>query len=167
MNERIRESSLTLLEARANRPVPYVDTTVYSGWNGMMASAHLEAYKGLGLEGCRESALKAIDRLIEEAYKPGRGFYHSLSDGEAKVDGLLDDQVHMARALIDAHEATGETRYLDLAQELMDFTIEHFWDDVEGGFFDLADWKLGSVGWRAQRNPSRTPPHPARTPSPH
>ena len=160
VNERIRESSLTLLEARANRPAPYVDTTVYSGWNGMMASAHLEAYKGLGLEECRKSALKAIDRLIEEAYKPGRGFYHSLANGEAKVDGLLDDQVHMARALIDAHEATGEARYLDLAQELMDFTIEHFWDDVEGGFFDLADWKLGSVGLEGAEKPIQDSPTP-------
>ena len=167
VNERIRESSRTLLEARANRPAPYVDTMVYSGWNGMMASAHLEAYKGLGLEKCKDIALKAIDRLIEEAYKPGRGFYHSLANGEAKVDGLLDDQVHMARALIDAHEATGEARYLDLAQDLMDFTIEHFWDDIEGGFFDLAglEARLGGVGRCREADPG-TPPHPARTPSP-
>ena len=160
VNERIEMARQSLLQARVLRPTPYVDTTVFSGWNGMMASAHLEAYKGLGLEGCRESALKAIDRLIEEAYKPGRGFYHSLANGEAKVDGLLDDQVHMARALIDAHEATGETRYLDLAQELMDFTIEHFWDDVEGGFFDLADWKLGSVGLEGAEKPIQDSPTP-------
>ena len=160
VNERIRESSRTLLEARANRPAPYVDTTVYSGWNGMMASAHLEAYKGLGLKECKDTALKAIERLIEEAYKPGRGFYHCLANGEAKVDGLLDDQVHMARALIDAHEATGEARYLDLAQELMDFTIVHFWDDIEGGFFDLADWKLGSVGLEGAEKPIQDSPTP-------
>ena len=144
--ERIAAAKETMLQARALRPEPYVDATVYSGWNGMMASAYLEAYRGLGLESCRDSALKAIDRLIAEAYKPGRGFFHSLVDGEAEVDGLLDDQVHMARALLDAHEATADTRYLALAQELMDFTMEHFWDDIESGFFDLADFKRGSVG---------------------
>ena len=52
VNERIEMARQSLLQARVLRPTPYVDTTVYSGWNGMMASAHLEAYKGLGLEGC-------------------------------------------------------------------------------------------------------------------
>ena len=126
----------------------------------MMASAHLEAYKGIGLEACRDSAIRAIDRLIEQAYKPGRGFYHSLTDCEAKVDGLLDDQIHMARALVDAHEATAELRYLDLAQEVMDFTIEHFWDDIDGGFFDLADFKRGSVGLEEAEKPIQDSPTP-------
>ena len=158
--ERIAAAKETMLQARALRAVPYVDTTVYSGWNGMMASAHLEAYKGLGLESCRDSALKAIDRLIDEAYKPGRGFYHSLVDDEARVDGLLDDQIHMARALLDAHEATAESKYLALAQELMDFTIEHFWDDIESGFFDLADFKRGSVGLEEADKPIQDSPTP-------
>lgn len=158
--ERIAAAKQTLFEARALRPVPYVDKTVYSGWNGMMASAHLEAFKGLGTESCKVSALKALDRLIDEAYKPGRGFYHSLVDGEAKVDGLLDDQIHMARALIDAHEATSEPHYLALSQELMDFTIQHFWDDIEGGFFDLADFKRGSVGLEEAEKPIQDSPTP-------
>ena len=160
VNERIAAAKQTLLEARSLRPAPYVDTTVYSGWNGMMASAHLEAYKGLGLQECRDLALKALDRLIDEAYRPGRGFYHSLVDGEAKVEGLLDDQVHVARALIDAHEATAEPKYLDLARELMDFTIERFWDDVDGGFFDLADFRRGSVGLEEAEKPIQDSPTP-------
>ena len=42
----------------------------------------------------------------------------------------------------------------------MDFTIEHFWDDIEGGFFDLADWKLGSVGLEGAEKPIQDSPTP-------
>ena len=42
----------------------------------------------------------------------------------------------------------------------MDFTIEHFWDDIEGGFFDLADFKRGSVGLEEADKPIQDSPTP-------
>ncbi|MEE9199209.1 MAG: thioredoxin domain-containing protein, partial [Dehalococcoidia bacterium] len=66
-----------LLEARAKRPTPFVDRTLYANWNGMMSSAFIEAYEVLGVEACKDQALKTIERLLEEAYVPGSGFYHS------------------------------------------------------------------------------------------
>src|SRR2546425_9224947 len=35
-----------MLAARSKRPTPFVDTTIYSSWNGMMISALLESSKG-------------------------------------------------------------------------------------------------------------------------
>ena len=161
VTERIAAAKETLLQARALRPEPlrrHHRLLRLERHDGLGPPGSLQ--ESLGLESCRDSALKAIDRLIAEAYKPGRGFYHSLVDGDATVDGLLDDQVHMARALLDAHEATAETRYLTIAQELMNFTIEHFWDDIEGGFFDLADFKRGSVGLEEADKPIQDSPTP-------
>ena len=157
---RLEESRRAMLEARDQRPTPFVDRTIYANWNGMMASAFMEAYKVLGLEECRDMALLAIERLLKEAYDPSRGFYHSLVDGSARVDGLLDDQVHMAQALLDAFEATADHGYLETAGQLMDLTIARFWDEEHGGFFDIAVDKRGSVGLEVPDKPIQDSPTP-------
>src|SRR5271157_4869989 len=59
VEETLAAAKIKLRAARAQRPTPYVDTTLYASWNGMMISALLEAFKVLGLAGARERALTA------------------------------------------------------------------------------------------------------------
>ena len=161
VDELLASGTRKMLEARAARPTPFIDRTIYTGWNGMMASAFLEAHRVLGSSECRDQALKTIERLLKEAYVPGRGFYHSLVDGQAKIDGLLDDQVQMARALLAAYEATGETRYLDAALDVMGYVMESFWDDDFGGFFDIPTDRNSSVGLGVTDKPIQDSPSPS------
>ncbi|HLJ59869.1 MAG TPA: thioredoxin domain-containing protein [bacterium] len=125
-----------LREARAGRPAPFVDRTVYVGWNGMMSSALLDAARGLGDRGPRAAALRALDRIVREAYDSGRGFRHIVGASTA-VTGLLDDQVHMARALLDAFEHTGNAAYLRVAEETMAYVMAEFVTPA-GAFYDVA-----------------------------
>lgn len=166
-----------LLEARAKRPTPFVDKALYASWNGMMISALLEAYKVLGLEGPRDHALLTLDLLLAKAYDPVKGFAHSLVqipppaseppedfDFQFRVSNfdLLDDQVFMAAALLDALEVTGRRDYFDRALELMETTLRRFWDEEAGGFWDTAkdvDHRLGSLGMT--RKPFQDSPTPA------
>jgi uncharacterized protein YyaL (SSP411 family) len=153
VGEILARAQSKMLEARARRPTPFVDTTIYASWNGLMISALLEAYKVLGLEGTRDRALMALDLLLEKAYDPAKGMAHSLVRVEAGVEssspsplfdfrissfGFLDDQIFVAAALLDAYEVTGARRYFDGALELTETTLRRFWDDREGGFFDTA-----------------------------
>jgi uncharacterized protein len=131
-----------LLDARDERKPPFVDPNVYAGWNGMMISAFLEAARAFGRRDIRAAALRALDRIVQEAYRsPGaadgwRGFRH-LVNAPGGVSGLLEDQVHMARALLDAFEQTGHPRYVGLAEETMAFVLEEF-QTPWGGFYDVA-----------------------------
>src|SRR5208337_969167 len=59
--------------ARLQRPTPYVDKTVYVGWNSMCVSAYLEAAKVLNLESARHFALRSLDRVLAEAWKAQTG----------------------------------------------------------------------------------------------
>ncbi|HEV2495822.1 MAG TPA: thioredoxin domain-containing protein [Terriglobia bacterium] len=137
-----------LLEARRKRPTPYVDTTIYAGWNGMTISTLLEAYKVLGLEGARDRALLTLDLLLAQAYDPAKGVAHALLASPAvgsdrigyRVSNfdLLEDQVFVATALLDAFEVTGSRLYYDRALELAETTVRRFWDGQGGGFFDTA-----------------------------
>jgi uncharacterized protein YyaL (SSP411 family) len=138
-----------MLEARSRRPTPFIDPTLYAGWNAMMASALLDASKVLGIGGARDRALEAIDLFLENAWDPERGVAHVLAETPtaavtpggrllASNYDLLDDQVLMAWALLDAFEVTGEQRYFDRALALGDLVVKRFWDEAEGGFFDMA-----------------------------
>ena len=127
-----------MLAARARRPTPYVDTTLYASWNGMMISAFLEAYKVLGDEPARDAAIQALDRMLAVAYDPVKGMYHSIVEGSAQIEGLLDDQVFIIIALLDAYEVTGRRAYYDRALDLTEITVRRFWDEEAGGFFDTA-----------------------------
>jgi uncharacterized protein len=149
-----------MLAARTLRPTPFVDTSLYAGWNAMMASAFFEAYKALGLEGAKDRALMALDLFLDRAWDASRGVAHVLADPAGPGDSssleagkaassnfdLLDDQVLMATALLDAFEVTGQHRYFDRALELGHIILRRFWDESLGGFFDTAVDAAGRQG---------------------
>ncbi len=127
-----------LKAARDRRPAPSVDPTVYANWNGMMAAACLRAATALDREDVKAFALKTLHRIQEELWSKEEGMYHATVDGQRKVRGLLEDHVYMTEALLEAYTATADPAYLRKAEEVMAFTLRHFWDGDHGGFLDLA-----------------------------
>ncbi|HKV27671.1 MAG TPA: thioredoxin domain-containing protein [Candidatus Acidoferrales bacterium] len=125
-----------LLAARAKRTAPVVDKTIYVSWNAMFASAFLEAARVLGLQDCRDLALKTLDRILGEAWNERKGFNHRI--GGAPVACLLDDQIFAVIALLDAYEATLDRGYFDIAERAMQLAIEKYGDAECDGFFDRA-----------------------------
>ncbi|MCU1301168.1 MAG: hypothetical protein JWQ87_1452 [Candidatus Sulfotelmatobacter sp.] len=171
--------------ARLKRPTPYVDKTVYVGWNSMSVSAYLEAAKVLNLDEARRFALRSLDRILAQAWKThpensveGAGLtlensrlLHvvAYSDPKAEhreVSGLLDDYAATALACLDAYEATADLSYFKFARAIADAMIGRFFDAVSGGFFDAeppANGKaLGVLATR--RKPLQDSPTPAGNP---
>jgi uncharacterized protein YyaL (SSP411 family) len=160
-----------MYSARLKRPTPYVDKTVYVGWNSMCVSAYLAAAKVLDLEPARHFALRSLDRVLAEAWKPQRGLLHvvAYSDPQAEhraVSGLLDDYAATSLACLDAYEATADLSYFKFARAIGDAMVARFFDAVSGGFFDAepaADGKsLGVLATR--RKPLQDSPTPAGNP---
>src|SRR6185369_12984411 len=104
-----------LRAARDARPAPFVDRTRYTNWNAMMASAMLRAGTVLGDEEPRRHALLTLARLREE-----RVAEDAVAHTPGGVAGLLDDQVQVAAASLDACETTGEADWLRWAEQLME-----------------------------------------------
>ncbi len=122
-------------QERLNGPAPFIDKTLYSNWNGMMISSYLLASFVSGDNHAREFALKTLDRIISVMYEPSEGFYH-FYDGQRHLPKQLGDQVFMADALLYTFEATGEWKYLDLAEETVAAALRHLYDQDHGGFYD-------------------------------
>ena len=123
------------LEERQARTPPKVDGVLYAAWNAQMVSATLRAAELLDDTALGEFALKSLERINVACYSPGAGVAHCL-DGRPSVRGLLDDQVAMAAAHLDAHAATGNIVYEMMAQELVHYAVRMMWDEQGGGFFD-------------------------------
>jgi len=150
-----------MLEARRKRPTPFVDKTMYVAWNAMFVSAYFEANRILSDSsylGCKEFALKTLDRMLREAWTESRGFAHRI--GGPTLEGTLDDQVFSVLALLDAYEATLDPRYFSAAQRTMDLAIARYGDSENGGFFDRPCDAAPMGGLEVRRKPFQDSPTP-------
>ncbi|MGA2200834.1 MAG: thioredoxin domain-containing protein [Terriglobales bacterium] len=169
--------------ARLLRPTPYVDKTVYTGWNAMCVSAYLEAAKVVDLAQARHFALRSLDRLLSEGWNAERGMKHVIAYSDPKaerrevavvVPGVLDNYAFAVIACLDAYEATADLSYFRFARSIGDAMVAGFFDPVAGGFFDTrtegraaneaADEQttIGILGMR--RKPFQDSPTPAGNP---
>jgi uncharacterized protein YyaL (SSP411 family) len=120
---------------RSKLEPPFIDKQIYTNWNALMTSAFLEASFALGDLPSREFALKSLDRLLKLNYKQGEGMYH-FHDGQPNLPDQLTDQAQMITTLCDAYQATGDSKYLRLSEELLQTTVQKLFDFEHGGFFD-------------------------------
>jgi hypothetical protein len=167
--DRLASAKAKMYAARLKRPTPYVDKTIYVGWNGMMISAYLEAGRVLDMPEVRAFALKSLDRVLGTAWDPVAGMAHVVAYGEAggsgaRVAGVLEDYVFLGHAALDAWEATGEIRYYEAAEAIAEVAVKRFYDPIGGGFFDTetpaaGELRLGALG--ARRKPLQDSPTPA------
>jgi uncharacterized protein YyaL (SSP411 family) len=155
--------------ARLQRKTPYVDKTVYTGWNGMCVAAYLQAGRALGLREPVEFAIKSLDRVLDVAWD-GRMLAHVVAYGEGVagrfVAGVLEDYAFVGNAALDAWEATGSYKYFAAAKAIADAMLLRFSDSEAGdamsrGFFDT-EFDAEAIGaLSARRKPLQDSPTPA------
>jgi uncharacterized protein len=183
VTELLASAKKKMYAARLRRPTPYVDKTVYVGWNSLCVSAYLEAAKALKLKEARRFALRSLDRVLAEAWKPKPAgtsagesptptrllhvvAYSDPAAEHREVAGLLDDYAFTALACLDAYEATADLSYFKFAHAICDAMIAKFYDTTSGGFFDsapAADGQgLGVLSTR--RKPVQDSPTPGGNP---
>ena len=165
-----------LLAARALRATPFIDRTLYTGWNAMAVTAYLEAARVLRAEGPREFALKTLDRLLGDTLNGGAW------DGEAtlrhviaypdnvapaeQAPGTLEDYAFTVHACIDGWFASGEMKYYRAAVRIADAMIARFYDSAAGAFYDSsADGAAPLGALSARRKPLQDAPTPAGNPT--
>jgi len=171
--ELLRSAHARLLAAREGRPTPFIDRTIYTGWNAMGVSAYLAASEALERPAPREFALRTLDRLLGEGWDAeARRLKHVIAyaDGHTAASvapGSLDDYAFTMLACLDGWQATAEMRYYTSAEAIAAAMVERFADRTGGGFFDTEQGTggepLGVLG--ARRKPLQDAPTPAGNPS--
>ena len=164
----------TLLAARAQRPTPFIDRTLYTGWNAMAVTACLETARILHIDSLRDFALLTLNRLLHEAWDGEKILRHVIAYGEGtakgvsqpdNVPGTLDDYAFTVHACIDAWLASGEMRYYQAAVNLADDLIARFHDRDAGAFYDTYNLVAPLGALSARRKPLQDSPTPAGNPT--
>jgi uncharacterized protein YyaL (SSP411 family) len=180
VKELLQSAKKKMYAARLQRPTPYVDKTVYVGWNGLCVSAYLDAAKVLNLTQARRFALRTLDRVLAQAWRGGKSADASIADTQAlllhvvsysdpkaehrEVPGMLDDYAFTALACLDAYEATADLSYFKFARSITDAMVARFFDATSGGFFDSEPLSENLGVLATRRKPLQDSPTPAGNP---
>lgn len=135
---------------RELRQPPSLDRTVYCHANSIAASSLFKAAAVLGEPHLAAIAERTVRFLVEHLYD-GRDVFHYW-DGTYHLPGLLVDQAHLVRALIDASQYTGDADLLLPAEAIAERTIARH-KAPSGGFYDILPTASQS-GSMARRNRS-------------
>ena len=128
-----------LLAARDKRVCPHLDDKILTAWNALMISAFALGGRVLGEKSYVDAAERAAGFILSNMRTTDGGLLRRWRDGEAAIDGFLDDYAFFAAALVDLYETTFEPRYLETALDLAARMLTLFTDREHGGFFSTAE----------------------------
>jgi len=133
----IAGATAKMQEARARRPVPFVDPARYGLINGALIGALSRAGRFLGDPRPIASARRAADAFLERGFDRARGVAHRLGTDGGHGFGLLEDNAAFALGLVELAGATAEPRYAVAAGQLLSLISGSF-SDGSGVLTDVA-----------------------------
>jgi hypothetical protein len=135
----LRNAVVKLVERRSRRPRPHLDDKILAAWNGMMISAFAKGAQVLGEDRYLEAAAGAARFLRERLWDESRSVLRRrFRDGEAAIDGFLDDYAAAAIAFLDLYETRFDPSDFQFAVRLAERAMELFEDRENGGFYSTA-----------------------------
>lgn len=137
--ERMEEARKKLFEIREKRVHPSKDDKILTDWNGLMIAAMAKGGQAFKNDIYIDAAKKSADFIIKNMTDEKKRLYHRFRDGETLISGFIEDYTFLVWALLELYEATFEVKYLRYALEFNRYTIEHFWDVENGGFYSTSD----------------------------
>ena len=138
VRELLKRSSEKLLDVRNKRDQPGTDDKIITSWNSMMITAFAKGYRISGNEKYRNAAVNAAKYFSEQFSK--HGFIHrTFKNDVPKLNGYSDDYAYLSNSLVDVFEITSNVYFLEIAQKIANYMIEHFWNEDEKSFFFTAD----------------------------
>ena len=139
LEARVERARTKLFEARRTRIHPLKDDKVLTDWNGLMIAALAKGAQALAEPAYGDVAVKAADFILEKMRGKDGRLLHRFREGEASIQGNLDDHAFVIWGLLELYELTFEAIYLRHALDFTADLITHFWDPEQGGFFFTPD----------------------------
>ncbi|OPY25304.1 MAG: hypothetical protein A4E23_00095 [Methanomethylovorans sp. PtaU1.Bin073] len=106
-------------------------------WNGLMIAALGKASRAFGRPQYAQAASRTVDFILERMSSHDGRLLHRYRDGEASINGFLEDYTFFVWGLIELYQATFKKKYFEHALRLNALQMQDFMDD-EGGFFHTA-----------------------------
>ncbi|MEP7354370.1 MAG: thioredoxin domain-containing protein [Acidobacteriota bacterium] len=131
-----------LLRLRNTRPRPHLDDKILTAWNGLMISAFAKGAQALGEPRYADAAGSARTFIRQKLWRVSdQTLLRRYRDGEAAIEGFLDDYAFLINGLVDLYETDFDLKNLLWAEKLALKAIERFEDKENGGFFSTESGK--------------------------
>ncbi len=124
-----------LLDVRAKRIRPLLDTKILTAWNGLMIRGYADAGRILKSDSYLKTAAKAADFALKNLTNGKGHLFRTYTEGEARLNGYVIDYACLIDSLIALHRATGDEKWISAADKLQIVQDELFWDEAGGGYF--------------------------------
>lgn len=125
----------TLKQHKIQRPQPRLDHKIITSWNAMLIVGLLDSYTALKDPSLLQLAQDTFDFIYQNLYQHDKGLYHCYIKGTKKAEAYLDDYAFLIQGCLSLHQHTANTKYLDIAKNLTDLTLDEFWDSSSGFFY--------------------------------
>jgi uncharacterized protein len=128
-----------LLAARERRVRPGLDDKRLTSWNALAIAAFADAGAALERADYVETAAACADFVLRELRDDDGRLRRTFKDGQARLNGYLEDHAFLLEALLVLYEATFDPRWFAEARRLADRILARFADPDRGGFFSTSD----------------------------
>jgi uncharacterized protein YyaL (SSP411 family) len=123
-----------LLDERNKKTKPGLDDKVITSWNSLMISGYCETYKALNDKLFFNAAQKALDSILAILWVNNQ-LFRIYKNGKISIHGFAEDYACLTKALIDFYQISFDEKYLQKANELMEFSIKYFYSDEKKLFY--------------------------------
>lgn len=135
LNEKKTIWKNTLLKVRNKRSKPRLDDKTLTSWNALMLKGYTDAYRVLGDVNYLASAEKNAEFIISSQLREDGGLNHNFKDGTSNINGYLEDYATTIDAFITLYENTLNEKWLNTANDLSNYTFEHFFNETSSMFY--------------------------------
>ena len=139
LNTQLQIARQKLFQARQQREHPKRDEKILTSWNALMVQAYLDAYAAFGEEDFLNAAVRCANFILDKMMSEDGSLKRNYMKGKASIDGFLDDYAFTIQALLSLYEATFEERWVNQAERILNYTLNHFQDEKSGFFFYTSD----------------------------
>jgi len=145
LHEKISKTKQLLLSERQKRIPPALDDKILTAWNALMLTGYVDAYRVFDDETYLERALKNGEFIINNMMEENGRLNRSYKDGEVTVNAFLDDYAFSIQAFISLYQATFSEKWLQKAETLLKYTLDHFYDPAKAMFYYTSDRDSGLI----------------------
>ncbi len=154
---RIKKIDAKLLTERAKRTRPGLDDKTLTSWNALMITGLCKASQVFNEDKFKQAAIKNAEFIVSTQTSNEGKLLHSYKDGTSKLNGFLEDYCFVIEAYIDLYQLTFNQVWLERAKDLMDISIENFYDSERGMFYFTSKDATGLVARKMELNDNVIP----------
>jgi hypothetical protein len=104
-----------------------------------MLKGYVDAYRTFGEKEYLDAAVMNARFLTKNVIKKDARLTRNYKDGNAVVNGFLDDYALTADAFIALYQVTFDEQWLYKARDLTEYTMNHFFDMESNSFYYTSD----------------------------